>query len=101
MSVGYVYVIQAGDDAVCKIGIAGCPKKRLRTLQIGSPQRLNLVAAFGMPRDKAARVESACHIFLAADRVSGEWFKVHPDLAVLLVAFGEQALPALEKGLPK
>jgi hypothetical protein len=60
-----------------KIGYSTSPNSRLRALQIGSPDRLILVASFrGTPAD-----ERKMHRLLAPHRVSGEWFHMGDDAA--------------------
>lgn len=83
----YIYAIADGDSWRCKIGIAKCPESRLRQLQTGNASYLQLVYAEGCKdRKMAERCEALCHAFLCEDRIRGEWFKINPQLAALLIA---------------
>lgn len=76
-----VYFIQAGPvrgEGMIKIGIAIDLRRRMRNLQVGCPDDLNLIEAieFG---DSAALVEKALHELLTPlRRVRTEWFAPHP-----------------------
>lgn len=79
----YVYVVTSSNGHV-KIGISTDPEARLRTLQTGTSDQLQLT--FTAPGyGNALTVEQEAHRILAAHRVSGEWFNVTPDLAVAAI----------------
>jgi hypothetical protein len=72
----FVYFIQA-DNGMVKIGYAGNPVLRLRTMQSGSPLALRLlVYARG---DSVA--EERLHAAFDSCRHTGEWFR--PDAALM------------------
>lgn len=76
----YIYFIAAPDADVVKIGIAGDPKRRFRTIQACSPVRLELVLFVrGTIFD-----ERHLHERFAAHRVHGEWFRYHSDILSLI-----------------
>lgn len=78
----YVYVI-GPKDGLQKIGRSVSPKKRLKTLQSGSPLKLHV--HFTLQHARAGAVEIAAHRVLHADRVHGEWFRVSPGVAIAAV----------------
>lgn len=71
-----IYFIRAEAGGLVKIGVSGNPTARLRSMQVGCPGRLLLLAAF-----KAKPfAEAALHTRFAADRVHGEWFTMSPRI---------------------
>ncbi len=78
----HLYFIRAGgfvdDDfdrtCIVKIGLAKDPKKRLRQLQTGNPQRLTLMHWEEVPEKQARAIERAFHAAFAPWRLHGEWF---------------------------
>lgn len=79
----FVYIIVAdGANSPVKIGIAENPKKRLRQLQTGNPQRLRLAHVFeAESREVAVAWEMFSHKLFGNDRLAGEWFDVEADIA--------------------
>ena len=72
-----IYFIQVENNGPIKIENAKKPEQRLKTLQIGNPKKLNLIAV--IPGDP--RLESKIHRDLKGFRRSGEWF--NPTTEVL------------------
>lgn len=74
---GFIYFVRPSraSGALTKIGFASDLKKRLQSLQIGSPEPLEIIAA--APADKSE--EHMLHEFFAAKRVRGEWFDLTDD----------------------
>lgn len=72
MAEQYVYVIQAVESGRIKIGIAKNPTKRLAMLQVGSPERLELMGSAVGGRSLEIRLHAELH----RDRLHGEWFAV-------------------------
>ncbi len=72
-----IYFIQVENNGPIKIGNAKKPEQRLKTLQIGNPKKLNLIAVIpgGSP------LESKIHRDLKDFKRSGEWF--NPTTEVL------------------
>ena len=69
-----------------KIGISSTPKKRIAALQTANPNRLVLLATFGVPtRDMAKAIEGAFRHVKADKRMAGEWFDIEPMYAVDLM----------------
>jgi hypothetical protein len=86
----HVYIIahMVGRKPVApvKVGISSSPEKRLATLQTANPKPLVLLCTFATPNREMAKVlESAFHEVRASDRLAGEWFNIHPMIAVKLM----------------
>lgn len=77
-----VYYIRCGD--LVKIGYSNDPAARLRSLQTGSPSRLELMVT--EPGGRA--VESARHEQFSDWRTEGEWFMLVPEVLEHLRALG-------------
>lgn len=73
----YVYLIR-GNDSNYKIGIAKNPKQRLKQLQTGNSDRLQLVETF--QTENASKIESALHYAFAHARNEGEWFDLSMEI---------------------
>lgn len=76
---GYVYFAQCGDKGNIKIGSAVDPLERIKTLQTGCPEKLNLlgvIITYGF-----REMESLLHEEFAAFRTQGEWF--FPDEEII------------------
>jgi len=65
-----IYFIQVGDKGPIKIGTAVSPEERLKQLQIGNHEKLNLIAI--IPGDSS--LENKIHRDLRKFRRDGEWF---------------------------
>lgn len=72
-----VYFVRAQVSGLIKIGSAAHPEGRLRTLQTGSPEPLQLLAT----SPGGERHERELHTLLSGSRSHGEWF--HPTADVL------------------
>jgi predicted GIY-YIG superfamily endonuclease len=76
-----LYVIQRGDDGPIKVGISRNVNQRVKDLQTGSAERLNVLRVY-----KMADVERAIHAELERkSRLEGEWFPA--DLLSLVDRF--------------
>lgn len=69
----YLYFILDRKARAMKIGLAVNVKERLTALQIGNPNKLEIIAALRIPSTK---VEKKIHELLTAYKVSGEWFSI-------------------------
>lgn len=89
-----VYVlVHPAFPAYVKIGkTVGRAGVRLSTFNIGCPHKAYSFAAV-VPVANAHAAEARLHAALAPRRAEGEWFRVHPKLAVALAE-------ALRKGRP-
>lgn len=73
-----IYVIGSADGPK-KVGVAGNPKMRLQSLQIGNPTGMSLLASFPVSGDAAFRVEQMTHSVLRNLKLRGEWFDATLD----------------------
>jgi hypothetical protein len=78
MSQSYVYFAKAGDRV--KIGSAKDVGKRMKQLQTGCPDKIQVVKLISGGRD----VEASLHRQFARHRAVGEWFKIEGALATYL-----------------
>lgn len=79
MSKCYVYIIRSGrgNRRPIKIGMADNPKRRIKELQTGNPELLNLVLTMKCNSRKHARlVERTLHNQLEGVNILGEWYQV-------------------------
>lgn len=73
----HVYFIQSGGQSgPLKIGVSANPLLRLRELQQGNPDRLEIIGT--MPGNR--RLERAYHELHDHIRIRGEWFAAEPEL---------------------
>jgi hypothetical protein len=74
-------------SGLCKIGVAKEPKDRLKTLQTGNPEKITLEGAWEIepPIGSARDVERELHSMLHKHRSHGEWYRVAPDIAMMLL----------------
>lgn len=75
---GYVYFAQAGKDGPVKIGSAANPEERIKTLQTGCPQPINLLGF--IPSYLYREDERDLHTLFQEHRFNGEWFHPHPTI---------------------
>jgi hypothetical protein len=71
---GWIYLIS--DGRAYKIGYARDPEKRLRLLQTGSSESLQIIAVINGP----SSLERELHELFAGDRFRGEWFNSSREL---------------------
>lgn len=67
-----VYFIQSVDSLRIKIGVAKDPVDRLRSLQTGCPERLELIATIPCA---GVEQERKLHRQFRRDKIHGEWFE--------------------------
>lgn len=79
-----IYVIGAATGAV-KVGIAVDVEARLKTLQTGCPEVLQVYGVAPVAAFYAREVERKCHRALAKHHRRGEWFDVLPTEALDVV----------------
>lgn len=79
-----LYVLRSA--SFVKIGIAADICARVMELQVGNPQKIDIVwASRGFDRKLAERIERRAHVALADYRVRGEWFSCTQDVAILAI----------------
>lgn len=90
----HVYIIGGESDASpWKIGLASNPHKRLRDLQVGSPKKLAIKAAFSLAGNAEAKiVERTAHLKLAHARSHGEWFIASLEEVMAVVSYAVSIL---------
>lgn len=88
----FAYVIRKSIQGHVKVGVAADPRQRLRDLQTGSSELLELVYTCVVQSNDATRVEHAAHDILEQRRLVGEWFDYTPDVAVAAIAAASHRL---------
>lgn len=76
----YVYFIKADNTGLVKIGKSVNPKNRLKELQTGSANKLNIIKTI----DGGVYLEQAIHAYFAHLRKHGEWFKPDTEMRKFL-----------------
>jgi hypothetical protein len=90
-----VYFIRGEKLGLIKIGITTDTKKRLGTLQVGSPDRLTLLATV----EGDEKTEQQYHLTFKSKRVFGEWFALeNDDLAAIGVPTSLIPRPSITHG---
>lgn len=79
-----VYFVRAG--AVVKVGTSQDVRARLRTLQTGCPEPLQLLAVMRGGRAEEAEV----HRLFDYLRIHGEWFRAEPELMRFIASLEER-----------
>lgn len=85
------YFIQGEQTKLIKIGKSHDLFRRLQVLQMGSPDRLRILAAIS---NKSGNFERECHLQFESSRVHGEWFNPSEELLSFIAA-----LPKLSEQL--
>ena len=95
---GYVYIIKdTGLKNRCKIGITKNPKQRIKNLQTGNSNKLNIIFVLKVePKIKSSAVEAVIHKYFKEKHlwIQGEWFEFKDDdqivqLAQTMLSVGE------------
>ena len=76
-----VYFIRAGKTDRVKIGCALSVGKRMRVLQVGGPDPLEVI--FVIPRG-SLQLETSLPQRFAKSRILGEWFRYEPEISSFL-----------------
>lgn len=75
-----LYLIVNESKTKCKIGFSKDPEKRLKALQTGNPEKLEVLATY-----PAGRIEEIkYHRMFAYLKLNGEWFSFSPQIAELV-----------------
>lgn len=70
----YLYLISDGTNV--KVGVSKNPHRRIKQLQTGSLNKLEMLECYCLPADKVYKLEKVCHARLQSRyRKHGEWFK--------------------------
>lgn len=87
MFMKYIYVI--GTNEQVKIGYSKHPNKRLKQLQTGNMNKLQLFYQEEMDESKIKIIESLIHRDLKSKKSCGEWFNISPQEAINTVKFAK------------
>jgi hypothetical protein len=82
----FVYVIQKTISGHVKVGMGTDPRDRLRNLQTGSSERLELIYTCAVKSNDGNRVEVAAQDMMRNHQLVGEWFDTTPEMAVAAIA---------------
>jgi hypothetical protein len=83
----YIYVI--GTEKRQKIGFSSDPSARLKQLQTGNPESLQLHYRISVPEDQVKLLERFLHKDIGYKRIKGEWFDMTKDEAINYLTFAE------------
>jgi hypothetical protein len=72
----FLYVIAASSAGPCKLGTSAKPEQRLRQLQTGHAERLQVFHLEAVEADRAALLERLLHRDIGHHRCFGEWFRL-------------------------
>ena len=78
----YVYVARESVSGRYKIGISKSPSDRVKALNVGNPEKLELVHAY-LATDSKYQSELLAHAIYEKERLCGEWFGESIDLTLL------------------
>ena len=69
----YIYLLKLDGFNTYKIGISKDPKKRVKQLQTGSPEIIEILCTY--KSDWAFKIESTLHRRYLQNNIRGEWFE--------------------------
>lgn len=89
VTVSYLYCIAAAqhDRGPCKIGLSANPDRRVRQLQTGHPEALDVRYREPVPSERVRHYEQALHHDLSYLRRAGEWFDIDVATAIKQIQF--------------
>lgn len=79
-----LYIVVNESRTRCKLGYSRDPEQRLKALQTGNPERLQLVATYPAGR----RDEAKYHRMLQHQKLAGEWFRWCPEMEEIARRWG-------------
>lgn len=85
----WIYFIEMEGHDFIKIGKARDIEKRAKTLQIGTPYKINVLAKFYTFQ----QVEKCLHDLFSEYNERGEWFRKNPELLFLIEAIKSKHVP--------
>ncbi|QKF93672.1 GIY-YIg nuclease [Fadolivirus algeromassiliense] len=91
---GYIYIIKEDSTNYYKIGRSYDTKKRLTSIQISNPRKLNVINKFLC--NDSITMESLVHIHLTDKNVRGEWFMLNDDELKNCILFIEQTISKID-----
>ncbi len=78
----WVYFVQSGERGPIKIGYSTCLLARLRTLQVGNPEKVSLLSLLPAGEEREAEL----HVEFVPYRLRGEWYSPVPHLVAAAFA---------------
>lgn len=78
----FVYVVRESESGRYKIGISKDPAARVKQLNVGNPEKLELVHAY-LATEDGYKSEALAHALFEKERLAGEWFNGSIDLTLL------------------
>lgn len=87
----YLYVLamcDSGDTGFIKVGVSDNIKRRIRSLQCGSPFKFNVRKIFHVPN--AYKIEKAIQKELNDFKVLGEWFLMNNESLKIIATLSHQ-----------
>lgn len=82
----YIYII-GSDNPPYKIGISKNPELRLKNIQTGHPHKLQILELRETDSKRTKLLESVIHKHLNNYRMTGEWFDIPLEKAILHVDY--------------
>lgn len=89
-----VYFVQAEALGLIKIGLTRDAVDRLKTLQVGSPDKLKLLGV--IVHDDAEEIEHEAHIAFKDLHSHGEWFRPDARLLEFIARFASELVPVID-----
>jgi len=72
----YIYLLKSQENGYYKIGKSVNPDRRIKTLQTGNPEKIDLVLKVKVFDRFSAKIESALHSQYSYLNKNGEWFNL-------------------------
>jgi len=70
----FIYLLKSEENGYYKIGKSVNPDKRIKTLQTGNPEKIDLIFKVKILNKFSNRIESALHSQYSYLNKNGEWF---------------------------
>lgn len=77
----YIYVVGNRAKSICKIGYSKYPFSRLKSIQVGCPYPITIIALY----EGSKETEKKLHNKFKKLKLSGEWFSLEGDLKESLI----------------
>jgi hypothetical protein len=85
----YIYIIKVDESktrSFIKIGYTNNLKKRLSSIQIGNPRKIELINLLVVKKEEAREVEKTLHRSIETHWLNGEWFTYGQSQKLILEA---------------
>lgn len=99
----FLYVISARPDTgPCKIGVTLSPEKRVKQLQTGHAEKLQIIHTEPIgDSDRAKAFEKLVHRQIAHYRCQGEWFSITAEQAIREITFAVMTYDSVDNLVEK